>query len=40
MNEAERFVDETAKWLMPDRIHWCDGSEQEDARLKVQMAAP
>ncbi|MEO8384359.1 MAG: phosphoenolpyruvate carboxykinase (GTP) [Betaproteobacteria bacterium] len=39
MTEAERFVDETAKWLMPDRIHWCDGSEGEDARLKEQMLA-
>ena len=37
MTEAERFVDETARWLMPDRIHWCDGSEAEDARLKAQM---
>jgi phosphoenolpyruvate carboxykinase (GTP) len=39
MTPAERFVDETAKWLTPDRIHWCDGSEAEDAKLKDQMLA-
>jgi phosphoenolpyruvate carboxykinase (GTP) len=30
-------VDEVAKRTLPDRIHWCDGSEAENAKLRDLM---
>ena len=33
MNSVERWVDEMAAVLRPDRVHWCDGSEAENERL-------
>ncbi len=32
-----RWVDEVARLTRPERIHWCDGSEAEDARLIEAM---
>jgi len=29
----ERWVDEQARLTKPDKIHWCDGSEEEAYRL-------
>jgi phosphoenolpyruvate carboxykinase (GTP) len=31
------FVAESARLLQPDEVVWCDGSEQEDARLKALL---
>ena len=33
----EQWVEETAAHTKPNRIHWCDGSEQENQRLIEQM---
>lgn len=33
------WVDEIARYTKPDRIHWCDGSEAENAALTKQMLA-
>lgn len=30
---VKRWVDEMAEMVQPDAIHWCDGSEEEKARL-------
>ncbi|HEX7043112.1 MAG TPA: phosphoenolpyruvate carboxykinase (GTP) [Burkholderiales bacterium] len=34
-----KWVDEVARYTKPDRIHWCDGSEAENAALIKQMLA-
>ena len=31
------FVDQVARMCQPDRIHWCDGSEQEYQLMIRQM---
>ncbi|MFN2301755.1 MAG: phosphoenolpyruvate carboxykinase, partial [Gammaproteobacteria bacterium] len=31
------WVDEVARLTKPDRIHWCDGSDEENAALIEQM---
>ncbi len=36
-SELLRWVEETAKLTQPDKIHWCDGSEQEYASLVDTM---
>jgi len=33
------WVEEVARLCRPDRIHWCDGSPAENARLLAQMVA-
>jgi len=35
----EQWVDECAALTTPDAIHWCDGSEEEHARLTQEMLA-
>ncbi len=37
MKPVERWVEQAAATLQPDRIVWCDGSEAENARLVDQM---
>ena len=32
----EQWVEEAARLTQPDRIHWCDGSDKEDAELMEQ----
>ena len=33
------WVQQIAQVTKPDRIHWCDGSEEENAELVKQMLA-
>ena len=33
----EAWIDEVAGQLEPDRVHWCDGSDEEIGRLNDQM---
>jgi phosphoenolpyruvate carboxykinase (GTP) len=35
--DVERWVDEVSALTQPSKVHWCDGSEQENARLLEQM---
>ncbi len=37
MTPAERWVEEVAKTLRPERVVWCDGSDAENAGLMNQM---
>jgi phosphoenolpyruvate carboxykinase (GTP) len=39
MKPVERWVEQVAAILRPDRVAWCDGSEAENARLVDQMLA-
>ena len=39
MTPVERWVDEVARTTTPDRVAWCDGSEEEDRRLTEGMLA-
>ena len=39
MKPVERWVEQVAATLRPDRVAWCDGSEAENARLVEQMLA-
>jgi phosphoenolpyruvate carboxykinase (GTP) len=39
MKPVERWVDEVARTTTPDRVVWCDGSEEEDRRLTEGMLA-
>jgi phosphoenolpyruvate carboxykinase (GTP) len=36
---VEQWVEEVARLTQPDKIHWCDGSEQEDQKLMEQALA-
>jgi len=36
LDALNRWVDDVARLTQPDRVHWCDGSEQENAAL-VQL---
>ena len=37
MEELERWVDEMARVTLPNRVEWCDGSEEEKNRLIENM---
>ena len=37
--ELSQWVEEVARLTRPDRIHWCDGSEEERRALTQQMVA-
>ena len=39
MTPVERWIEQVAATLRPDRVVWCDGSEAENARLVGQMLA-
>jgi phosphoenolpyruvate carboxykinase (GTP) len=39
MKPVERWVEQVAATLRPDRVAWCDGSEAENDRLVDQMLA-
>ena len=36
-SSVDEWVDEVARTTHPDRVVWCDGSEQENQRLIAQM---
>ena len=37
LEALNRWVDDVARLTRPDRIHWCDGSDAENAALIAQM---
>lgn len=37
LSSLKQWVDDVAKLTTPDRIHWCDGSEDEYNKLVTQM---
>jgi phosphoenolpyruvate carboxykinase (GTP) len=39
MTPVERWVDEVARTTTPDRVAWCDGSEEENRRIVDGMLA-
>ena len=39
LEALNRWVDEVARLTQPDRVHWCDGSDEEAATLRAQMLA-
>jgi len=39
LEALNRWVDEVARLTQPDRVHWCDGSDEEAAALRAQMLA-
>jgi phosphoenolpyruvate carboxykinase (GTP) len=39
MKPVERWVEKMEATLRPDRVAWCDGSEEENARLVARMLA-
>src|SRR5512143_1298324 len=39
MKPVERWVEEVAATVRPDRVHWCDGGDAENARLIEGMLA-
>ncbi len=39
LDALNNWVDEVAALTQPDRIHWCDGSKEEDAGIKADMVA-
>jgi phosphoenolpyruvate carboxykinase (GTP) len=39
MKPVERWVEEVAATLLPDRVSWCDGGDAENARLVEGMLA-
>ena len=39
LESLNRWVDEVARLTRPDAIHWCDGSDAENAALTARMVA-
>src|SRR5690606_3483638 len=37
LEALNRWVDDVARLTRPDHIHWCDGSDAENAALIAQM---